>query len=350
MARPLRVLVPGGWYHVLNRGNRRDRIFRSAEDCRRFLGRLAELPERFRVEIHAYVLMDNHYHLLLRPRDPSLSRAIQWLQLSYSVRFNWAHRISGRLFQGRFKAVLIQHQADVPEVARYLHLNPVRIAGLGLAKAEQRRAKVAAIAEPRSGLVGRRLDALDAYPWSSWRVYGGMERAPDWLQTDLLLRANGGRSRKEWAAAMRAYTEGPVRQGRLDNPWDRVVGGAVLGEVDYAKELLSHAKANPEEQTEARALARAGRVPWDTLVGWAEEERGMAWEDALNRHADWTRDAVLFVAVRHGGYRLSEVFGNIPGLKYQAAAQGVGRIGARRATDPACDRFIRRLAERLSKI
>jgi len=123
---------------VVNRGNRRERIFLTDDDRRGFLERLAEMPGRFRVEVHAFVLMDNHYHLLVQPSQRNLSRAIQWVQLSYSfsLRFNWAHRTSGHVFQGRFKAVLIQDQGRVAEVARYLHLNPVRIAGLGLSKSD----------------------------------------------------------------------------------------------------------------------------------------------------------------------------------------------------------------------
>ena len=108
MSRPLRILVAGGWYHVVNRGQRRERIFLNDEDRRRFLGLVAELPERFGVEVHAFVLMNNHYHLLLRTPDPNLSHAIRWLQVSHASRFNWAHRTVGHVFQGRFKAQILQ--------------------------------------------------------------------------------------------------------------------------------------------------------------------------------------------------------------------------------------------------
>ncbi len=350
----MRLLAPDAWHHVVNRGNRRERIFRTDEDRRRFLGCLSEFPERFRIEVHAFVLMDNHYHLLLRPRERNLSRAIQWLQLSYAVRFNWAHGMSGHVFQGRFKGLVIQNQEDVAEVARYLHLNPVRTAGLGLGKPEQGRAKVAAIPDPGAGLVARRLEALDSYPWSSWQVYGGREPEPGWLETGFVRRASGGRSRKEQAAALRAYTEAPLRQGRLDNPWERVVGGVVLGDAAHAKQLLADARADARvdagEPTEVRTLSRGGRVDWETLVKWAEEEAEVKWEEALERYGDWTRDAVLYLAVRHAGYGLSEVYGRIPGLKYQAGAQAVRRIEQRRLKDPECDRFIRRLVRQMSKL
>ena len=99
----------------LNRGNRREDIFRSDTDRRRFLGRLAELPERFHTEVHAFVLMDNHSHLLLRTRDGNLSDAIRWLQVSYSSVFNWAHRIRGHLFQGPFRSLLVEDRRGFVE-------------------------------------------------------------------------------------------------------------------------------------------------------------------------------------------------------------------------------------------
>ncbi len=342
MARPLRIVVAGGWYHVVNRGNRRGRIFLTDDDRRRFLALVAELPERFRLEVHAFVLMESHYHLLARAVEANLSAAIQWLQLSYSVRFNWAHQWGGHVFQGRFKSNHIEKEADVAEVARYLHLNPVRIAGLGLGKEDQRRAKVADIPDPGRALISRRLKVLEEHVGSSWRVYGGMDPAPAWLETGVIWRATGGRSRKEWIAAIRDYTEAPVRQGHMERPWERAIGG-ILGEAEYARRLLEGVRSAPEEQKEARALARVGRTEWEALVSAAEGEKGEKWEDVVNRHGDWTRDAVLFVAVRHAGHRLAEIVRKIPGLKYQAAAQGVKRIAARIEGDPECARFVKRL-------
>ena len=244
MARRPRVLLAGGWYHVVNRGNRREDIFRTDTDRRRFLGRLAELPERFRTEVHAFVLMDNHFHLLLRTLDANLSDAIRWLQISYSSAFNWAHRIHGHLFQGRFRSILLEDSHAVVEVARYLHLNPVRIGGLGLGKAEQRRARVADIADPGAALVLQRLRTLDAYPWSSWQVYSGAELAPPWLTAGVISGGSGGSTASKRRTALREYTEAPILQGRLDSPWERVIGGLVLGSKEVASRWLVPAGAS----------------------------------------------------------------------------------------------------------
>ena len=119
--------MAGGWYQVTSRGNRREAIYRTDADRRRFLGLVAELPERFGLEVHAFVLMDNHYHLVVRTPEPNLSEAMRWLHVSYSSRFNWAHRPCGHVFQGRYKAMVMEDQRGVVEVARYVHLNPVRV-------------------------------------------------------------------------------------------------------------------------------------------------------------------------------------------------------------------------------
>src|SRR5262245_20994261 len=107
MARPLRIEKVGGWYHVTARGNERKPIFRNDADRRHFLEAVAEMVGRFRLRLHCFVLMDNHYHLLLELREPNLSRAVQWLNVSYSVWFNRRHGRSGHLFQGRFKSVAV---------------------------------------------------------------------------------------------------------------------------------------------------------------------------------------------------------------------------------------------------
>jgi putative transposase len=130
MARPTRVDLAGACYHVLNRGAERRQIFRSRRCYEKFLEVLSNLPMRFGVRIHGYVLMGNHYHLQIQTREPNLSRAVHWMNVSYSVWFNRKYGRVGPLFQGRFKAVM--HEApEALRISRYIHLNPVRVARLG---------------------------------------------------------------------------------------------------------------------------------------------------------------------------------------------------------------------------
>jgi len=172
MARPLRIEYPGALYHVINRGHRKEKIFRRIADREVFLEKLIAARRKFGIVVHAYCLMDNHYHLVVENRSDRLSHFLRQLQVSYSGAFNWAHRLRGHVFQGRYTAVLIQKEADLAEVARYLHLNPVRIQGLGLGKADQRRARVGNLDDPGAELVRRRLQVLEDHPWSSWRRKG----------------------------------------------------------------------------------------------------------------------------------------------------------------------------------
>ena len=347
MARPLRIDLAGAWYHVMNRGHRGGTLFIDDTDRKRFLGAVAELPERFGVEVHAFVLMDNHYHLLVRTTQANLSHAIRWLNVTYAIKFNWAHRMRGTVFQGRFKSVLIQDESRAIEVARYIHLNPVRIGGLGLSKSDQRKARVLGCANPGEELVKRRLETLREHRWSSWRIYMGAEPNPGWLQGDVIGQGSGGRSRAERIAALRAYTEEPVRQGVLESPWAGLVGGVVLGQSAFAQKILSGKRVNDNEQTAARRMRK--RANWAELVKRAERRRGESSEKWWERHGDWGRDGLMYVAVRYGGLRLTEIVERT-GMKYQAAAQAVKRFGNGLAGNREQRRFVEEFRKQMSTI
>ncbi|KKK67238.1 hypothetical protein LCGC14_2956080, partial [marine sediment metagenome] len=129
MARPLRIEFKGALYHILSRGNERRDIFLGDDDYQTFLDVLKEMSERFEVDIFAYVLMSNHYHLLIRTNQPNLSKSMQWVGTTYTRRFNLKHFRSGHLFQGRFKSFIIQKDNYLLTALRYVEGNPVR-AGL----------------------------------------------------------------------------------------------------------------------------------------------------------------------------------------------------------------------------
>ncbi len=351
MARALRIQVADGRYHVMSRGNGGDALYRTDADRRAFLGMVGELPERFGTEVHAFVLMDNHYHLLLRCRRAGVSETLRWLQTSYAVRFNWAHRRRGHVFQGRFKSVLIHDETALDAVARYLHLNPVRIGGLGLSKEDQRRAKVVGCTDPGTSLVERRLGVLRNYPWSSWRAYAGLEEAPGWLSWERIASGCGGRRAPEQRAALVAYTEQPIRQGRLDSPWEGLSAGAVLGDAVEAVALVRSAANQPGKHAEAvrQAVARA-RPEWSAIVEAAESLLDRRWEAMATEYGDWGRDGTLAVATRHLGWRLTEVLSQVPDLSYAAGAQAVRRFWRRAEQRPELARFARRLRETMSNV
>jgi len=332
----------------MSRANGGDLLFRGDLDRHRFLGLLSELPERFSLELHAFVLMANHYHLLLRCREANLSHAIRWLQTSYAGRFNWAHRRRGHVFQGRFKSVLILEESRLDEVGRYLHLNPVRIAGLGLSKEDQKKARVLGCEDPGRELVSRRLATLDGYPWSSWRVYSGSDPAVPWLLCERLLSGCGGRSLAQQRRALRAFTEAPIRQGVVESPWERLVGGVILGKEEESLRVLKEVGGDRQEQTAARRGKAAARPEWEAMVKATEGILGQEWSEMILRHGDWGRDGLLAVATRHLGWRLGEVVEREPGVSYAAAAQGIRRFWRRAPNSTEMQAFVTTLLDQLS--
>ncbi|MBT4821690.1 MAG: hypothetical protein HON70_38640, partial [Lentisphaerae bacterium] len=184
MARPLRIEYPGAIYHVTARGNERRAIFRSATDRGRFLEKLRDLCEVHRIEVHAYALMTNHYHLVLCTPRGNLVPFMQQFQTSYTMYFNRRHRRTGHLFAGRYKAKLIEGGHYLFLLTRYVHLNPVKTKDVG-----------------RIGL-GDRLKYLREYRWSSLPGYSGLRAAEDWVSYKAL---EGFRDYSSDSETRRAY-------------------------------------------------------------------------------------------------------------------------------------------------
>src|SRR3972149_269634 len=125
MSRPLRIEIPHAWYHVLNRGRRRESIFRDTQDYEMFLQTVREACESWRLRVAAYGLMPNHYHLLVQTPNPNLSRCLRHIDGVYTQRFNRRHGHDGPLFRGRYKALLIEADSYLLQLVRYIHRNPL---------------------------------------------------------------------------------------------------------------------------------------------------------------------------------------------------------------------------------
>ena len=160
MARPLRIEYNGAFYHVLSRGNAGEHIFKDPKDRLTFLDIIGNASERFSLDVFAYVLMDNHYHLLLRTNQTNLSKAMQWLGTTYTRRFNNRHHRGGHLFQGRFKSIILENESYLVQLSCYIHRNPLR---------------------------AKMVERLIEYTWSSYPAYAYNRRHPEWLNTALIL-------------------------------------------------------------------------------------------------------------------------------------------------------------------
>lgn len=274
MARPIRVEFAGAVYHVMARGNERRAIFRDDQDRRRFVETVAEMAEQFGVRLHAYCLMLNHYHLLMSTPRANLSQALGWLQVTYTVRFNRRHRRAGHLFQGRFKAQLIEADEYGQWLVEYVHLNPVRPRRQG-----------ERIAAERAG-------ELDRYEWSSHRDYAGLRRkSVSWLCLDWL--RYWGRTVGEARAGYRQRIALAFEQGTIASPWEVLRSGLVLGGEDLWQRVMSAVAGK-------RGLDEA---TWTSAVD-ARTRRERARELTAAETDEWVK---IWARVRLGGERKAEV-------------------------------------------
>lgn len=330
MARPLRIEFPGAWHHVMARGNERRAIFRDDADRRWLLALLGECCSRFRLRVHGYVLMPNHYHFILETGDLGLSRAMHWLGVSYTVWFNRRHRRSGHLFQGRFKAVLVDPEAWGAELSRYVHLNPVRVArfGVGKARRAQQRAGLAPAASRQEVAAGLR--QLREFRWSSYRAYVGLERSPPWLCVDMLRDAVGGRRGKS-RQSYRAYVEEAIRDGMVESPFEKVEEQIVLGGAELlekARRLLGRAR-----RREQPAAGRLQRREFHDAVSVVSALKREPWEKFRDRHGDWGRDLALWLGRMHCNLKLRELGELVGGIDYATVSIAVLRWRKRVESD-----------------
>ena len=359
MARPLRIDIPGGWYHVMSRGTDRREIFEgddrrspkgaggASRDCEHFLELLEEMTERYAVRLHAYVLMGNHCHLLMETPHANLSRAMQWLNVSYGVWFNRRHRRVGPLLQGRFKAVPIDAEGSwALQASVYLHLNPVRVKGLGLGKRERKTEGLGWSPPPSPELVQARLATLRGHRWSSYLAYAGYAPRPAWLTCeDLWQRAK--RRGKTAAMSYRLYVEEPLKAGveEIATFSERLKGALAVGSEAFLERLRRRVHGNRREQPAVRAWQRL--LPFARVTEIVAKEKGEPWECFRDRHGDWGRDAALWLARRHSGMTQAELGTAVGGMAYPAVGHAVRRIERRRTTDPKLARVLVRLERQL---
>lgn len=235
MARPLRLEFPGAVYHVTSRGNARQDIVADDRDRSQFLALLAHVVDRYGWLCHAYCLMDNHYHLLIETPQPTLSLGMRQLNGRYTQAYNRRHARVGHLFQGRFTAILVEKDAYLLELCRYVVLNPVR-------------AKL--VSHPRQ------------WAWSSYRATVGETQAPAWLTTDWMLRQFGprvGPAQERYRSFVAEGRGGP-------RPWEQLTGQIYLGSAQFVAQHQPNRviREIPRRQTQAqrpslRALFQGGR-------------------------------------------------------------------------------------------
>jgi len=254
-------------------------VFRDDLDRERFLAVLSRTVELFRWRLHAYVLMGNHYHLLLETPEPTLSRGMRQLNGVYTQAFNRAHRRVGHLFQGRFKAILVEKEAHLLELCRYVVLNPVR-----------------------AGLVRSAKD----WRWSSYGATAGLVSAPAWLETGWTLEQFGKGRARSLQGYRRFVAEG-VR-GHYQ-PWGNVWGQIYLGSEGFRKEAQRRIEPLRESRAVPKRQRRPAPVPQEELFDRCLKALGRDRKDleSRTRLLAEERKAVAHLLRRLGVLRLTEI-------------------------------------------
>ncbi|MCB1674661.1 MAG: transposase [Halioglobus sp.] len=271
MARPLRLEFAGALYHVTSRGDRREAIFEGDADRIRFLSILAAVCETDNWVCHAYCLMDNHYHLLIETPDGNLSKGMRQLNGVYTQAYNHSHDRVGHVFQGRYKAILIEKESYLLELARYIVLNPVR-----------------------AGMVRTARD----WPWSSYRATAGQEAIPAFLTVEWLLAGFGRHKSK----AIERYKHF-VSQGREQPaPWQFLKNQVYLGSEQFAENMQSLIDGDKDLSEVPSSQHRPAPKSLD---------------DYARQAAD--RNIGIVTAYRSGGYTLKDI-GEYFGLHYSTVS------------------------------
>jgi putative transposase len=346
MARPARLDIAGGWYHVLNRGIEGKSIFRGRSDYEQFLGLMGTLRRRFGLRLHAYVLMPNHYHLQVETSQANLSRAIQWLNVSYSIWFNKTHQRAGPLFRGRFKAILHNCSSHALIINKYIHLNPVRVRHSGSRKDRTD----ASVHASMGAHAAARVDALRAYPWSSYRYYSGKERAPLWLSTQTVLELlEPNRKAAGQAAAYRRVLEHAAATDQWETDWKtEIKASLLLGPGDFVQRMKKRLSGDRREPTGLRK-ANQGILRWERITAAVSQVWGQDWESLRTSYGASALAAALYLARNHSDQTLRQL-GVLAGrMQYPAVTMAIHRFGQRLKADKTLARKVKRL-ERMLQI
>lgn len=280
MARPLRIEHPGALYHVTSRGDGREDIYLDDSDRQQFLQILGKVCRRMEWRCYAYCLMGNHYHLLIETPKANLARGMRQLNGVYTQTFNRVHRRVGHVFQGRYKAILVQRDPYLMELCRYIVLNPVR-------------AKMARKAE--------------SWLWSSHQVILGTRAAPPWLYRDEVLSLfsnQAARARSQYAKFVADGVGGP-------RVWESLRQQIYLGDDGFLEQMQ-------RKIDKAMSLSKASEVPRQQRKPKVE-----TLEAITGRHPEPA--AAMAEAYLSGHYRMHEIARHF-GVHYATVSRAVKRL------------------------
>ncbi len=321
MTRPPRIEYPEAFYHVMSRGNAGEKIFLIDRDREKFLEYLKNASDRFSLTIHTYCLMNTHYHLLAATPHANISKAMQWLNVSYAVYFNKKHQRYGHLFQGRFKAILLDEEDYFQALSRYIHLNPVR---------------------------GHLVNTPGDYQWSSYNALIGRGKAPGWLETDYLLTCF--HKNREKAQQLFVQFCEAVEAGSVENPSKNLVQGFILGNEDFVKFIQGKMLSSATDDREIPQLRKLrSRPTLEGIIGTVAKEFKCETDHIIGtgKKGNRAREAAIYLAQLHtglSGKELGKFFGCISGARISMVRK---KVSAEIKTQKELARKIINIEERI---
>jgi len=314
MGRPLRISYPGAFYHVTSRGNERRSIYQTKQDFEKFMGYLESATERYGARIHCFCLMTNHYHLLLETPRGNLPVILHHLNTSYTNYFNAKKKRVGHLFQGRYKAILVEKDPYALELSRYIHLNPVR-----------------------AQLVK---DPLQ-YPWSSYSAYGEEKKRWSWLHTEFIL-AQISRNKRKALRGYREYTQRGIGE-TLKDPLKKTVASTVMGSEKFIKWVRERWVKQEMVDREVPAIKKLMRRPDLSLILHECEKR-------FGKASLESKRMALYLSHRLSGLSLKEIGGYFGGISISAVSQNSRRQEKRLKEEVELSKTMGRLEESILSI
>ena len=310
MARPVRIEYEGAFYHVTARGNERKKIFVSKADYEKFLANLKDAAARFSVVVHSYVLMGNHYHLIVETPKANLSSFMHAIQSGYTTYFNRKRGRAGHLFQGRFKSILVDKDAYLLELSRYIHLNPVR---------------------------AHTTDTPEAYPFSSYPALIDPRRET-FVFRDLILGMSHG------PEGYRRFVESaePERLSR------DIYGGMILGRKSFIKKTLQRLKATDRKEVSYRRALRASTAELDDIVALVAARFKVPKETA--RASSPYRAYAVYLAKKHTPLSNPEIGAYFGNITFSAVTKTASRLSVRMKEDRTMRKEVEKLEEKLSSV
>jgi len=335
VARHLRIQYPGACYHVTCRGNERASIFRDDKDRRRFLKALEETIEAFRIELHCYTLMSNHFHFLLKTPEANLSRFMQRFNTAYTTYYNLRHQRCGHLYQGRYKAILVDADEYLLELSRYIHLNPVRL-------------------EKYSGTSPeKKAEILKNYVWSSLPGYMSSQRRKGFIHYKDVLGYMGEDNRKGRQRYGEFVLKGTAEN--TSNPFDAVKANVILGTdtfIEWVKERFLDAREWPsKDYPHIKTLRKAVLV--EEVAEAVAKEYGVTPHEILMARSPWreARQVLIEVSYRANMTKrsLNELGQELGGISGDAVAHAHERIKRKMMEDHELSQRVDRIYRNISQ-